>query len=145
MGNILPGEGRPLTEGYCKISDIPYPSLKAIAKRDAIRIHPSGAYAANLLGLTEQVPAKSVFLTDGPGRRIRIGRQEIQLKRTTPRNLATADKTSGTLIQALRHIGKKQITRRHIDHLRRTLNDNAKSQLKKDFIYSPYWMHPIIT
>jgi hypothetical protein len=127
------------------LSPTPGHVAKAIAERDAIRIHPSGAYAANLLGLTEQVPARSVFLTDGPGRRIRIGGQEIQLKRTTPRNLATEGKTSGTLIQALRHIGKKQITRRHIEHLRRTLDDNAKSQLKKDFIYSPYWMHPIIT
>lgn len=34
---------------------------KAIAGRDHIRLLPSGAYAANLLGLSEQVPAKVVF------------------------------------------------------------------------------------
>ena len=39
--------------------------VKAIAGRDRIRLLPSGAYAANLLGLSEQVPAKVVFLTDG--------------------------------------------------------------------------------
>ncbi len=37
----------------------------ASAGRDRVRLQPSGAYAANLLGLSEQVPAKVVFLTDG--------------------------------------------------------------------------------
>jgi len=40
----------------------------AVAGRDRVRLQPSGAYAANLLGLSEQVPAKVVFLTDGPSR-----------------------------------------------------------------------------
>jgi hypothetical protein len=116
----------------------------AISIRDAIRLQSSGAYAANLLGLSEQIPAIIVLLTDGPGRRLKIGHQEILLRRTTPRNLATAGKTSGLIIQALKHIGKKQIARYHIVHLQNTLDDSAKSQLKKDSIYAPQWMHPII-
>jgi hypothetical protein len=39
---------------------------KALAGKDRIRLQPAGAYATNLLGLSEQVPAKAVFLTDGP-------------------------------------------------------------------------------
>jgi hypothetical protein len=70
----------------------------ALANRDATRLQPLGAYAANLLGLTEQVPAKVVFLTYGPERRINIGRQEIALKNTTPRNMAAAGKMIGTVI-----------------------------------------------
>src|ERR1700678_2566410 len=38
---------------------------KALAGKDRIRLQPAGAYATNLLGLSEQVPAKVVFLTDG--------------------------------------------------------------------------------
>ena len=38
---------------------------KALAKRDAARLQPTGAYAANILGLSEQVPTRIVFLTDG--------------------------------------------------------------------------------
>src|SRR5436189_5230479 len=41
---------------------------RALAGRDRTRLQPSGAYAANILGLSEQVPAKAVFLTDGPSR-----------------------------------------------------------------------------
>src|ERR1700722_13944867 len=39
---------------------------RALAGRDRTRFQPSGAYAANILGLSERVPAKAVFLTDGP-------------------------------------------------------------------------------
>jgi hypothetical protein len=38
---------------------------KAIARRFRWRIVPSGAYAANLLGLSAQVPAKVVYLAEG--------------------------------------------------------------------------------
>lgn len=41
---------------------------EALVGRDCTRIQPTGAYAANILGLSEQVPAKVVFLTDGPSR-----------------------------------------------------------------------------
>jgi Family of unknown function (DUF6088) len=41
------------------------PAIDAIAKalqgRDAVRLQPSGAYAANLLGLSDQVPMKFSF------------------------------------------------------------------------------------
>ena len=74
---------------------------KALAGKDRIRLQPAGAYATNLLGLSEQVPAKVVFLTDGPSRIVKIGRQEIQLRHTTTRNMATAGRLSGTLAQVI--------------------------------------------
>jgi predicted transcriptional regulator of viral defense system len=117
---------------------------KALAMRDAIRFQASGAYAANLLGLSDHVPAKVVFLTDGPARRVRVGRQEIILKRTTPRNMATAGRVSGTVIQALRFIGQKQITDSQIRQLTAQLPAADKAQLLKDLVYAPGWMHPII-
>jgi predicted transcriptional regulator of viral defense system len=63
---------------------------RALAGRDRTRIQPSGAYAANTLGLTEQVPAKVVFLTDGPARTVKVGPTTIQLRRTTPKNMEAA-------------------------------------------------------
>lgn len=55
---------------------------RAMAGRDRVRLQPSGAYAANLLGLSEQVPAKVVFLTDGPSRVVRVGPTTLQLRHT---------------------------------------------------------------
>src|SRR5258708_29981463 len=46
---------------------------RALAGRDRTRLQPAGAYAANALGLSEQVPAKAVFLPDGPTRTVQIG------------------------------------------------------------------------
>ncbi len=116
---------------------------KALAGKDRIRLQPAGAYATNLLGLSEQVPAKVVFLTDGPSRTVKIGRQEIQLRRTTPRNMAAAGKLSGLLMQAFRHLGKEHITPERMAHLKRTLPRKERQQLLKDLRLAPAWMHPL--
>src|SRR5712671_4839137 len=94
---------------------------EALAGRDRTRLQPAGAYAANALGLSEQVPAKAVFLTDGPSRTLKVGPLTIQLRRTTPRNMAAAGRLSGLLIQALRELGEDHITPARRQHLKRTL------------------------
>jgi hypothetical protein len=116
---------------------------KALAGKDRIRLQPAGAYAANLLGLSEQIPAKVVFLTDGASRTVKVGKQEIQLRRTTPRNMAAAGRLSGLLMQALRHLGELHITPARMDHLKHTLPVMARRQLLKDISLAPAWMHPI--
>lgn len=124
------------------------PSADAIARalvvRDAIRLQPSGAYAANMLGLSEQVPSRIVFLTDGPARRVRIGKREIILQRTTPRNMATAGRRSGTFIQALRHIGKGQIDDGVIAALRRQIADKDRAAIRRDLIHAPAWIAELL-
>jgi hypothetical protein len=117
---------------------------KAVAGRDAIRLQPSGAYAANLLGLSDQVPMKVVFLTDGPSRKVQIGKQEIILKRTTPRNMAASGTISGLVIQALRHLGKQHIDNSVVRALQRRLTDDEKKQLVKDLPYAPAWIAAIM-
>ena len=116
---------------------------KALAGKDRIRLQPAGAYATNLLGLSEQVPAKVVFLTDGPSRTVKFGRQEIQLRLTTPRNMAAAGRLSGLLMQALRHLGKEHITPERMKHLKRTLPAKERQRLLKDLRLAPAWMHPL--
>ena len=117
---------------------------KALAGKDRSRLQPAGAYATNLLGLSEQVPAKVVFLTDGPSRtvRLKIGKQEIQLRHTSPKNMAAAGRFSGLLIQALRHLGKAHVTPSRMQHLKRTLPTKERQRLLKDISLAPAWMHP---
>ena len=116
---------------------------KALSGKDRLRLQPAGAYATNLLGLSEQVPAKAVFLTDGPSRTVKIGRQEIQLRHTTPRNMAAAGRLSGLLMQAFRHLGQEHITAQRMAHLKRTLPAKERKQLMKDLPLAPTWMHPL--
>lgn len=116
---------------------------KALAGRDAIRLQPSGAYAANLLGLSTQVPMKIVYLTDGASRTVNIGNREIILKRTTPRNMASAGRISGLVIQALRYLGKEHVDDAVIQKLERRLDKAACEQLMKDIRYAPVWIADI--
>lgn len=116
---------------------------RALAGRDRTRLQPAGAYAANTLGLSEQVPARIVFLTDGPARVVKVGPTTIHLRRTTPKNMETAGRLSGILIQALRELGQDHVTPARIAHIRRTIPASKRQELLKDIRLAPAWMHPI--
>jgi hypothetical protein len=115
----------------------------ALAGRDEIRLQPSGAYAANRLGLSTQVPMRVVYLTDGRSRTVQIGKRQILLRNTTPKNMAAAGKISGLIIQALKHIGKDQVDDAIIDQLDRRINDPGRKQLLKDIRSAPAWIADI--
>jgi Family of unknown function (DUF6088) len=125
------------------LSPSPDTVAQALAGRDRTRLQPAGAYAANALGLSEQVPAKAVFLTDGPSRTVKIGQTTIQLRRTTPRNMAAAGRLSGLVIQALRELGQEHVTSERVRHLKRTFPADKRRELLKDLKLAPAWMHPI--
>ncbi len=116
---------------------------RALAGRDCTRLQPAGAYAANMLGLSEQVPAKAVFLTDGRSRTVKIGPTTIELRQTTAKNMAAAGRLSGIVIQALRELGKEHVTAKNVQHLKRALPIEKRRELVKDIRLGPAWMHPI--
>ncbi len=116
---------------------------KAVVGR-AARLQPSGAYALNLLGLSSQVPMRIVYLTDDFAREVRVGNQRIIFKATTPKNMATAGKASGLVIQALRHLGRSNVDEMTITHLRNLLSNEDKKRLLKDIKYTPAWMAKVI-
>ncbi|WP_445289189.1 DUF6088 family protein [Variovorax atrisoli] len=118
--------------------------VRALAGKDRIRTQPTGAYAANLLGLSEQVPAKVVLLTDGTARSVQAGPLQITLKRTTPREMAAAGRLSGLVIQALKALGAKNITPERIRRLRQTLPAAERAKLIQDIALAPVWMQPFL-
>jgi hypothetical protein len=125
------------------LSPSPDVVAKALTGRDRTRLQPAGAYAANVLGLSDQVPAKAVFLTDGPSRTVKIGPMTIQLRQTTAKNMEAAGRLSGLLIQALRELGQEHVTETRREHLKRILPISKRRELLKDLRLAPTWMHPI--
>jgi hypothetical protein len=123
------------------LSPSPDAVARAISESEAIRLQPSGAYAVNLLGLSQQVPAQIVYLTDGSERSVEIGKQQIRLRRTTPKNMVTAGTISGLVIQAFRYLGKDGVTQEHLATLRRNLSPADRDALWKDRVHAPAWMH----
>lgn len=118
----------------------PYQVARAITNRDGSRLQPTGAYAANLLGLSDQIPARSEFLTESDERVIQIGNQEIILRKTTPRIMRMAGKISGLVTQAFRFMGKDFITPEIIAQLRQQLSEKEKETLRKDIALPPAWI-----
>jgi len=112
----------------------------AIARKDGMRIQPSGALAANLLGLSTQVPAKVVYLTNGKSRTIAIGNRTLVFKRIPPRELQSGKDTSVLVIQALRHLGKNDVIDQVVGHLRNRLSARDKIRLLKDARYTEDWI-----
>jgi len=117
---------------------------QGIAKRDKIRLVPTGAYALNALGLSTQVPMKLVFLTDGAPRLIKLGKRSIKLKKTTPKNLSAKGQISGLVIQALREIGKDKLTSSEEEKITELLRKENIKDLKHDIQLAPVWIRIIM-
>jgi Family of unknown function (DUF6088) len=133
---------------YDDVLGILWPSVdavvRALAGKHKMRVQPAGVYAANLLGLSEQVPAKVVLLTDGVSRTVRAGPMRISLKRTSPRNMAAANRLSGLVIQAFKSLGQKHITPERLAHLRKAVPATERARLLKDLDLAPGWMRPML-
>ena len=112
----------------------------AIARKTGSRVVPSGSVAANWLGLSTQVPAKPVYLTDGKSRSIRVGNTVFTMKHVSPRDLPLGSSTSAMVFQALRHIGKESINEDTITHLRKRLAAEDRRKLLKDLLYVTGWI-----
>jgi len=114
---------------------------RAMAGREGIRLQETGAYAANQLHLSEQVPMKVVFLTDGKSKKATIGNQTIELRKASPKRMQLADKISGLVFEALREIGEKHLNEGHIKTLQQTLTMEQKGKVLHDLREAPAWMH----
>lgn len=117
---------------------------KVIAEKNGLQIQPAGAYAANLVGLSTQVPGRVVFLTAGYSKKVKIGNQVIVFKKAAPKVMAAAGTREGILIQALKNIGED-----HMDQLARSiiknyLRDLRESEIKENLKFAPQWIRKLV-
>ena len=113
---------------------------RAIAAQAGYRLQPTPARAANVLGLSSQVPAQVVYLIDGSSRKIRVGNQIIHFRHAGPRALLGAGTPAGVALQAIRAFGPDHLTAGVIRQLRQSLPSHAKTGLKKLAHRAPQWM-----
>lgn len=106
-------------------------------------VFPTGAHAANALGLSDQIPTKSWHLTTGPSRRIHNGKSEIVLRHVSPRFVNTKNPKSAQVILALRWLGKRAVDDDVIAKLRRNLTPSDRAGLMADVACAPAWIADI--
>lgn len=117
---------------------------RAVARKDNQVLQPSPAMAANQLGLSTQVPSTPTYMTDGPTRTKKVGRQVIQFRNASPKTLVGAGSKTGTVFQALRYLGKDRMDDQVIGKIAQTLNAKDRAQLAKQSKHVPAWMYPIV-
>jgi hypothetical protein len=124
----------------------PSPDLiaKAIASKTGDIIQPSGARAANQLGIDMQVPAKPSYLTSRASLKKNISNYPISLRHTKYTSNDKLNPNVINTINALRHLGKGNISPSNIKQINRVLSKKDKLELKKYISKFPDWIAPII-
>ena len=119
-------------------------AIAAIARRDGVRIMPDGLVAANRLGLTNAVPAKATYLTDGHSRKLKIGGRSVRLRHAGPSVMRWAGRPSAPVMQALRWLGPDIAADRQVGMtLSRLLPDVVKTDLRNNSQDLPGWALPL--
>lgn len=116
---------------------------KAIARKRGWHIIAFGALAANLLGLSEQVPAKVVYLSNGPSKIIDVGKIKIYFRHAEPKEMRIKNSMSNLVFQALRYMGKDHVGDKEIQRVKNTLKPKDKERLVKDARYQSDWIYEI--
>lgn len=117
---------------------------KAIAEKNGVQIQPAGAYAANLAGLSVQVPGRLIFLTEGPLRKVKIGNQEIIFKKATKKVMSSAGTREGLLIQALKNLGKDHIDQTARMQISKFLKDSTEKEVRQNMKFAPAWIRALV-
>lgn len=119
--------------------------VSALARRDGIRIMPDGLASANRLGLTNAVPGRASYVTDGASRTLRVDGRTIHLRHAGVKVMSWAGRSAAPVVQALRWLGPQAARDEQVSKtLNRRLPDNVKRELTRHWGSVPGWAVPII-
>lgn len=116
----------------------------AVARKFGWRIQPIGAAALNLLGLSTQVVARIVYLSDGPNRTYDINGRELTFKHTVLKESGFKYRESSLLVQALKSLGPDRITADTINRLRKYLGHELRPKVLADTTAATGWVRDSI-
>ena len=133
---------------YSKIlKEYSYPNTNAVAKKIADKfswtIAPAGDTALNYVGVSTQVPNEYIYISDGAYREYLYRNKKIIFKHTTNRNITSYSRELSILIQAIKALGKDNISERDIKRLA-FYAKRIKEDLKKDTLKLPFWIQEVL-
>ncbi len=119
-------------------------AVAALARRDGVRVMPDGLAAANQLRLTNAVPAKRNYVTDGPSRTLTIDGRTLRFRHAGPSVMQWFGRPAAPVVQALRWLGRDAAKDAQvIAILTRQLPDDVKLDLLHNGRDLPGWALPI--
>jgi hypothetical protein len=116
----------------------------ALARKFGWRIQPSGPTALNILGLSTQVPARFIFLSDGPNRSYKAGKIILAFEKTGLKEAGFKLSESSLFVQALKSLGQHHITETVITAMRTWLKAELRPKVLKDTRTATDWIYEVI-
>jgi len=119
-------------------------AAKAYARKQQWDVVPHPALAANMLGLSQQVPAQIVYLSSGPTKTIRIGTRDVVFRNARPKAFTAKSELGALVIQALRFLGKDHVDAEARQRLSRVMSEGELKKVLRDTRYAATWIHEVV-
>lgn len=116
----------------------------AIARKFNWEIQPTGDVALNLLGLSNQIQGKYVYLSNGPSKQYKSGKNELIFKKTALKNSGFKHRKSSLIFQAVKALGKENTTEETIEMIRKFISTDERQKILKDTEKTTAWVFEII-
>lgn len=126
------------------VEPVPDKVARALARNFGWTIVPCGDTALNMLGLSTQVPAVWLYVSDGNYKEYTYNNTTIQFKRTTNKEISKISYKTALVIQALRALGKDKITDEIIKKIKAATSKEEKSAMFSEAKYATAWIYDII-
>ena len=117
---------------------------KALARSYHWTIAPCGNTALNLLGLSTQVTAVWSYISDGPYKTYEWNATKLQFKHRTNKEITGLSYMTILVIQALKTLGKSNVTSKTIQTLQSRLSESDKAAMLKEAAESTDWVYDTI-
>lgn len=116
----------------------------ALARNFGWTIVPCGDTALNLLGLSTQIPAAWVYVSDGAYKEYTYGQTTIKFKRTTNKEISKLSYKTALVIQALKALGRDNVDDIVLTRLGSSLSDSEKQALLSEAKAATSWIYEYI-
>lgn len=116
----------------------------AIARKYNWNIAPYNSTALNLLGLSTQVPTHYKYISSGRYKEYKIGDTILEFKKVNPGEIANMSLKTATVIQAIKSLGKENITNEVIQKIRENLTEKERIDLMNESKSVPSWIYEVI-
>ena len=116
----------------------------AIARKYNWNIAPYNSTALNLLGLSTQVPTHYKYISSGRYKEYKIGDTVLEFKKVNPGEIANMSLKTATVIQAIKSLGKENITNEVIQKIRENLTEKERINLMNESKSVPAWVYEVI-
>lgn len=116
----------------------------ALSTQTGDKLAPSGAAAANRLGLSTQVPAKASYATSGSTRTKQAAGRSLTLRHSRAPVINDAPDSANAIVQALAYLGKDQIDANVIQRFARRIDDRDMKALLQARPLMSGWMGDVV-